>query len=83
MNITLNDSLRSLSGISSVNYKNNSPDTLTSIFFHLYPNAFQKGSVKYREYLQKYGSPSRQHFFKTGLKNNESKIVVKKIEVLK
>ena len=81
MNITLNDSIRLLNGVSSVSYKNNSPDTLNSIFFHLYPNAFQKGSVKYREYLQNYGSPSRQHFFKNGLKNNESKIIIKKIEV--
>ena len=32
-------------GNQSLNYFNNSPDTLTKVFFHLYFNAFQPGSM--------------------------------------
>jgi hypothetical protein len=45
INVTLTDSTHTLNGISSVNYTNNSPDTLHSVFFHLYYNAFQPGSM--------------------------------------
>ncbi len=33
----------------TVNYKNNSPDALGVIYFHLYPNGYRKNSIRYRE----------------------------------
>ncbi|MCI0496154.1 M1 family metallopeptidase, partial [candidate division KSB1 bacterium] len=40
---------RSISGIEKLIYKNNSPDTLSELYFHLYPNAFQRGSIMEKE----------------------------------
>jgi hypothetical protein len=37
---------RSISGTETIIYKNNSPDTLTQIWFKLYPNVYKKGSVR-------------------------------------
>ncbi len=42
---TLIDSIHTLDGSLSVVYTNNSPDTLREVFFHLYANAFQPGSM--------------------------------------
>src|SRR5947207_10267336 len=42
---TLIDSIHSFDGNLSVIYTNNSPDTLHEVWFHLYYNAFQPGSM--------------------------------------
>ena len=40
----LNDSTDIIDGTEQLTYYNNSPDTLTYVYFHLYQNAFQPGS---------------------------------------
>ena len=83
MNVTLIDSVRQLACSSTIMYKNNSPDELNDIFIHLYPNAFQLGSVKSRDYLNGYGRESRAAYFKDGLDGYESKIHVRNLTIAK
>jgi hypothetical protein len=45
MAVDLDDSNHQYTGTQSIRYKNNSPDALSQIFFHLQPNAFQPGSM--------------------------------------
>ena len=59
MNVTLIPETHEIKGTSHIVYINNSPDSLDQIYMHLYPNAFQEGSVKYREYQQNYGRLGR------------------------
>jgi hypothetical protein len=45
MNIDMNVQSNQYKGKQKIDYWNNSPDTLTKVFFHLYWNAFQPGSM--------------------------------------
>src|SRR6186713_3441885 len=45
MNIDMNVKTNQFTGKQSLEYSNNSPDTLTKVFYHLYFNAFQPGSM--------------------------------------
>tara|TARA_B110000967_G_C18898037_1_gene572270 strand:+ start:2715 stop:5627 length:2913 start_codon:yes stop_codon:yes gene_type:complete len=81
MEITLHDSIRQLAGTSIIKYTNNSPDSLDRIFLHLYPNAFQIGSVKHREYTGNYGRGSRAKYFKEKLDQIKSKIDVRNFSI--
>ncbi len=45
MNIDMNVQTNQYKGVQKVEYWNNSPDTLNRVFFHLYWNAFQPGSM--------------------------------------
>ncbi len=54
---TLIDSIHTLDGTLSVVYTNNSPDTLREVFFHLYANAFQPGSMMDERALQIHTAP--------------------------
>jgi len=76
MEITLVDTLQQLTGFTTIKYTNNSPDSLDRIYMHLYPNAFQLESVKYREYIGNAGRESRAKYFKDRLDGFTSKIDV-------
>ena len=78
MDVILVDSVRQLACSSTITYKNNSPDKLSNIYMHLYPNAFQLGSVKSRDYINGYGSRSRASYFEEGLDGYQSKINIRK-----
>lgn len=43
--VSLNDTLHELSGKVSMTYINHSPDTLTKLFIHLWPNAYQNNNT--------------------------------------
>jgi len=45
MNIDMNVQTNQFTGKQKLDYWNNSPDTLTKVFYHLYFNAFQPGSM--------------------------------------
>ncbi|MBA2421812.1 MAG: hypothetical protein H0V61_01115, partial [Chitinophagales bacterium] len=45
--VTLNDSSHFLSGDISIEYFNNSPDTLNYIWFHLWPNAYKNNETAF------------------------------------
>ncbi|MBT6980923.1 MAG: M1 family metallopeptidase [Candidatus Marinimicrobia bacterium] len=76
MEITLVDTLQQLTGFTTIKYTNNSPDSLDRFYMHLYPNAFQLESVKYREYIGNAGRASRAKYFKDRLDGFTSKIDV-------
>lgn len=44
INVEVNDVKDRISGVEKLLYQNNSPDTLKEVYFHLYWNAFKKGS---------------------------------------
>ncbi|HIN02705.1 MAG TPA: M1 family peptidase, partial [Candidatus Marinimicrobia bacterium] len=81
MEISLIDTAQQLTGFSKIRYTNNSPDSLDRIYMHLYPNAFQLESVKYREYIGNAGRESRAKYFKDRLDGFTSKIDVPNFSV--
>ncbi len=44
INVNVNDTDNTFTGVEKIVYSNNSPDTLTKLFFHTYWNAFQPNS---------------------------------------
>lgn len=83
MEVKLHSDLRQLACKSIITYVNNSPDTLDRLYLHLYPNAFQKESVKSREYNNNYGRESRGKYFKDELSGYSSKIKVHDFNISK
>ena len=82
MDIKLDVNEKTVGGTSIIEYTNNSPDIINNIYMHLYPNAFQLGSVKYREYKQKYGRLARASQFIKGFKDSFSKIDVHRFQIV-
>ena len=54
--VTLNDTDKTLTAYEIINYKNNSPDTLEFIWFHLWPNAYKNDSSALAKQFFRLGS---------------------------
>jgi hypothetical protein len=46
INVNVNPDTRLITGTLEIDYVNNSPDTLTQIWFKLYPNIYKKGTIR-------------------------------------
>ena len=51
INVSLNDTTKSLDGNITLNYTNNSSDTLSYIWFHLWPNAYKNDQSAFSDQL--------------------------------
>lgn len=81
MNVRLDDENRKLEAHSTIKYVNKSPDILDRVYLHLYPNAFQEGSVKHREYINKLGRRNRALKFIEDIKDYESKVDISELKL--
>lgn len=83
IDVTLNDSLKHLDAELSLTYKNNAPDTLKSIWFHCWPNAYQNDRSPFSEQLLMMGrtdfyfSPEEKRGYLNGLTFNVNGIPAK------
>jgi hypothetical protein len=59
INVTLDDRKHELSGFESIEYINNSPDTLGFIYFHLWPNAYSDNNTALARQLFSLNGKSR------------------------
>ncbi len=66
---------------STIVYYNESPDTLDRIYMHLYPEAFKKGSVKYREFSHQMGRLGRARGFMKDISPYEWDLKIDQFEV--
>jgi hypothetical protein len=57
IDVTLNDSAKTLDGFESLTYTNNSPDTLKFIWFHVWPNAYKNDRTHFSEQQLLNGNP--------------------------
>jgi hypothetical protein len=61
IHVTLNDKLHELSASETIEYINNSPDTLQFLFFHLWPNGYSSNNTGLARQLM--GSRGREKLF--------------------
>jgi hypothetical protein len=59
INVTLNDRKHELSGNESVEYINNSPDTLGFLYFHLWPNGYSGNKTQLADQLFRFNGKSK------------------------
>ena len=56
IDVSLNDKEHTLDAFEKIEYTNNSPDTLTFIWFHLWPNAYKNDKTAYTDQMLENGS---------------------------
>jgi len=56
INVELDDKKHSLGGEETIIYKNNSPDSLHDLYFHIWPNAYKNDETALANQLSKQGS---------------------------
>lgn len=56
IDVSLNDKEHTLDGFASIEYINNSPDTLNFIWFHLWPNAYKNDKTAFSDHLVENGN---------------------------
>ena len=54
IDVTLDDSLHTLTAFEKIVYTNNSPDTLTYIWFHLWPNAYKNRETAFAKQRERF-----------------------------
>ncbi len=62
--VSLNDTAHTLKGFAQIEYHNNSPNELTFLYFHLWPNAFKNQSTAFAKQQLENGS-SRFYYSKS------------------
>lgn len=83
MDVKLDIEEHTIGGHSIIKYTNHAPDELNNMYLHLLPNAFTEGSVKHREYLQKFGRLGRAANFIKGKEEYLSRVDVSKFSITK
>jgi hypothetical protein len=56
IDVSLNDKEKTLDGFEKITYVNNSPDTLTFIWFHVWPNAYKNDKTAFNDQMLENGS---------------------------
>ncbi len=56
IDVSLNDKEHTLNGFEKIDYINNSPDTLTFIWFHIWPNAYKNDKTAFSDQLLENGN---------------------------
>ncbi|MEI9908808.1 MAG: hypothetical protein WDO71_03530 [Bacteroidota bacterium] len=54
--VSLNDKDHTLKGFEKIEYINHSPDTLTFIWFHIWPNAYKNDKTAFSDHLLENGN---------------------------